>query len=127
MDEHAQQEIVLKGVGAVPGQALGLVLIYHAPTRPVASRKIAPDEIAGETAKVQQTLDSAVVELQALAEEVRGRVGADEAAIFEAQALMAADPMIAERAAELISAELLPAGDAIMAAAEEQAAILASL
>jgi len=94
MNAGEKQEIIFKGVGAVPGQALGPVMLYVRPQSVVSSRKIAADDIPGEVERVEQALAAAGAELDNLAEEVRERVGAEEAAIFEAQALMSTDPTI---------------------------------
>ena len=90
MNAGEQQEIIFKGVGAVPGQALGPVMPMPGHNA-ISTRKLAADEIPGEVERVAQALAIAGAELEKLAEEVREKVGAEEAAIFEAQALMSTD------------------------------------
>src|SRR3954468_11095532 len=112
MNAGEQQELIFKGVGAVPGQALGPVMLYVRPHSAVSTRKIAADEIPGEIERVAQALAAAGAGLEKLAEEVREKVGAEEAAIFEAQALMSTDPTIVERAQELVASDLQTADSA---------------
>lgn len=122
-------EVIMRGIGAAPGQAMGPVMVYHRPQPSRPAITISSDEasIAAEQARVDGALSAAVVELQALAEEISRTVGKHEAAIFEAQSLMCADPTLGDRARDLVAQDLLPADAAILASAEEQAAVLAQL
>jgi phosphotransferase system enzyme I (PtsI) len=126
---HAKSEVVLRGIPAVPGQALGPVVFYRKPGNLLhqGTVPVTKADAASEQCKVAEALASARAELERLAVEVRESIGAEEAAIFEAQSLMAADPALGERAAELVASDSLPAYAAILAAASEQEAILASL
>src|SRR4051794_2509147 len=121
--------LVLQGVPAAPGRALGPALRYEVRPATVSGERINDDHaaIATEQARVRASLEAAQGDLLALAEEVRSSIGPEEAAIFDAQAAMAADPTVSERAAELVATELMSADSAIVASAEEQAAILAAL
>ena len=123
MDATGGGPVVLRGVAAAPGQALGPVLVYRpaAPAAPVTP--IDPAQASVEQARVA----GAQAELERLAEEVAGALGPEEAAIFSAQALMVTDPLLSDRAAELVAAEHYPADAAILAAADEQAALLAAI
>src|SRR6476659_8281852 len=126
---QTQPEVVVQGVSAAPGRAFGPVLRYE--VRPVSAsgEKIDgnPASIAAEQARVRAALEAAQEELQALAAEVRSTIGDAEGDIFEAQAEMAADPTLGDGASQLVADELMSAGSAILAAAEEQAAMLAAL
>jgi phosphoenolpyruvate-protein phosphotransferase len=127
MDAAGGAPVVLRGVAAAPGQALGPVLVYR-PAAPVAPvLPIDPAQTSVEQARVAAALAGAQAELDRLAEEVAGALGPEEAAIFSAQALMATDPLLSDRAAELVAAEHYPADAAILAAADEQAALLAAI
>src|SRR5690349_15265013 len=120
MSASAQDEVVLRGVAAAPGQAVGLLLVYARPAPPAASAPIKADGVAAEQERVRTALTAAQAELEAVAADVTGRVGPDEAAIFTAQAFMAADPALGERALELVATDLQAADTAILAAAAEQ-------
>lgn len=125
----AEGELVLRGVAAVPGLALGPITMYQ-------SREIkrqpgvsvhGEDAILAEQEIVRNALVSAEVELKQLAEEVRTTIGADQAAIFEAQSMIASDPTLVDSAVELVATLGLPAYEAILAATGEQAELLAAL
>ncbi|HEX6608938.1 MAG TPA: putative PEP-binding protein, partial [Chloroflexia bacterium] len=127
MDAAGGGPVVLRGVAGAPGQALGPVLVYR-PATPVAPvTPIDPAQASVEQARVAAALAGAQAELERLAEEVAGALGPEEAAIFSAQALMVTDPLLSDRAAELVAAEHYPADAAILAAADEQAALLAAI
>ena len=120
-------ETVLPGVAAAPGQAVGPLLVYRRPVPAASSAPIAADQVAAEQDRLRAALAAAVRELEQLATSVTTHVGADEAAIFTAQALMADDPTLSDRALELVATEQRAADAALLAAAEEQAAVLAML
>lgn len=113
-------------MAAAPGQAWGPLLVYRRPP-PHAATTIAAGAVAAEQQRAAAAWTAATAELEQLAAGVKESLGADEAAIFEAQALMAADPTLSERAAELIATQLLAADAAALAAAVEQAAVLEAL
>lgn len=117
----------LRGVGAAPGVAIGPVWRLD---RGGASSQPLPD--------IRAAADRAAAELTALAARVRSAGRADDAAIFEAQAVMALDPMLLETAEAKVaaaaaggrpkargSADLLAA--AVESSAREAADVLAAL
>ena len=119
----------MRGVPAAPGQALGPTLVYRGHAAATSEKKLENDPVAvaREQARVEDALAGANVELMQLAKEVRLLTGPEEAAIFEAQALMAVDPAMLDGARDLVATDLLRAAPAILATAEEQAAVLAAL
>src|SRR5690349_5307419 len=120
-------ETVIRGVPAAPGQALGAVLVYRRPPPAPPPQALTLAQVPGEQARVVPALAAAQAELEQLAADLEAVVGPEQAAIFTAQAMMAADPTLAERAAELVAADQLPADAALLAAAAEQADLLAAL
>src|SRR5207244_3915624 len=122
-------EVVLSGVPAVPGRALGPVVLYHRPDTAGAPAPIALSEaaVAREQSKVRAALATAAVELEQLAGELLTQIGSHGAAIFEAQSLIATDPALTERAVELVASQRLPAPDALLAAADDYAQMVAAL
>ena len=100
----------LRGLPAAPGIAVGPVWRY----RSGEARGIPlPD--------VRAAADRASNDLLALAARVRGLGRTDEAAIFDAQALMATDPTLLEEAERLARAIGVPDPDALAAAVETAA------
>lgn len=97
----------LRGLPAAPGVAIGPIWQYrHGDTRGIPL----PD--------VRAAADRASSELLALAERVRGLGRGDEAEIFDAQALMAVDPMLLEEADARARAIGTADPDALAAAVE---------
>lgn len=101
--------VELRGVAAAPGAATAAPWMF----RPHA-----------DSGGVRRSLDDASVdaarELEELASRLRAEGGANEAAILDAQALMAADPELLDRARQA-SANGVAAEEAIVAAGEEVA------
>ena len=122
-----EAEVVYQGVPAAPGRAVGPLLIYRPPAPAPTATRIAANEVEAEQERVRAALVATQAELDQLATDLTARVGPDEAAIFTAQALIAGDPTLSDRALELVATELRAADAAILAAAEEQAALLATL
>lgn len=82
----------LKGIPASPGIALGPAYLYH-PTVPAVSRRQAADPEA-EWRRLQQALETAKREIEALRAHAARQAGEAEAAIFEAHLLMLEDPAL---------------------------------
>ncbi len=127
-DSPASGPLTLRGVAASPGVALGPALRFarSAPTAP----SVPPPAVRApveEQRRAREALNAAAAELRALLEQVRRRAGAEQAEIFEAQAMMLEDPTILDRVDELIAANHLGAEAAVTQAAEEQAQELAAL
>lgn len=122
--------MVLRGVAASPGVALGPVLVYQPESLApgvggTPHRQARPAE--EEKAALHQALIGASEDLMALSAQVRQEIGHNEAGIFEAQALMLQDPTLAEPAMQLIDAQGVDAASAITQIAEEQARQLEAL
>ena len=105
----------LTGIGAAPGVAIGPVWRHSSG---IAGRAPVPD--------VAAAAQLASAELMSLAARVRASNRPEDAAIFEAQAMMALDPMLLEAIAERIAADptlsSTPAPDRLAALVEEVAA-----
>ena len=101
------------GTGGAPGVALGTVVQFHS----------APPRIH---APFPQLRDRAVAHLRQLAARLRTQGLAEESAIFDAQALLAADPALEEAVAALVTAGE-PIDIAVRAAAEDMAVVLETL
>lgn len=108
----------LSGVGAAPGIAVAPVWRYR-PGDPVAPS-------ASSDVDLEIAASKAADDLWALADRLRSYDRPDEAGIFEAQALMAADPVLLEGARDRIVRGTTPRV-AIIEAAETLAATIAGL
>ena len=122
----AGESLMLRGVAASPGIALGPALRFVA-SAPSAAANTEVGAAPEEQRRAHEALVAAAGELRALVEQTRRRAGDKHAGIFEAQAMLLEDPDILDRINALITSEGLGAEAAITQAAEEQAAELAAL
>lgn len=106
--------LVLSGVAAAPGVAIAEPWTYR------------PPDGGSDLLGLAEATVLAQEQLAALADRLRGLGRDEEAGIFEAQSLMAADPELVA-AAERHMADGAPASAAIVAAGSEMAALLAGL
>jgi phosphoenolpyruvate-protein phosphotransferase len=124
----------IAGTPGAAGIAVGPVWLYLAPPRPeeaprraVARDAAGPDATAGDpVARIRAAAIEAAGQLESLAERLRSLDRAEEAGIFEAQALMASDPELLDAAvARSVAGE--DATAAVEGAAAEASAVLAAL
>jgi phosphoenolpyruvate-protein phosphotransferase len=114
------------GVPAAPGIAVGS---WAEPglSRLPDPRRIGADDVASETALLRDASARAAAELGALAARVEAQGYPEEAAIFEAHALMATDPGLIDGAERRIENDKIDAVGATRAAAAEVSDQLAAL
>src|SRR5258708_6867612 len=112
------------------GVAIGPVWLYNLPGKAKSTAiatTISADQVADELQRLHVALDTAMDELRLLSERVAQTIGRSEADIFEAQALMLADPELLEEVERLISLQQYSAPFALQQVAEQQAQLLAAL
>jgi phosphoenolpyruvate-protein phosphotransferase len=110
-----------------PGVAIGPVRLVKATDLKVEETKINPDQVGAEQERLQAALDQAVAELSQLRQQVAQTVGAEEAAIFEAQQLMLQDPDLLAETQNLLVQQHFSAPAALKAASDLQAQQLEAL
>lgn len=123
-------QTIWHGISTSPGVALGPAYLYtsHSPTLATIERRtIAPEQVSAEQASLQTAIQTTVAELHMLAQELQLRIGASDAAIFDAHALILEDPLLLDAALDLIASQHLDAASALAQCAEEQAMLLQSL
>jgi phosphoenolpyruvate-protein phosphotransferase len=119
-------ERTLRGIPAAPGVGIGIARVDA--IGPAAAE--APIEEAGRAAEAERAkraLGAAASELEELAKRLRHEGRCEEADIIEASAMMASDPMLDAAALQSVMEGGKSAGQAILDAAEGQAALLAAL
>ena len=116
--------MLVTGLPGAPGVAMGPVWRFHA-TGAGSTPEPVTDE-AGARHLFESAAEAAASQLEALGAGLRGRGADAEAEILEAQALMAGDPALLDKAARL-AATGGPPLDALRTAAEGFAADLARL
>lgn len=100
------QEIVLRGVGASPGIAIGRALLVARRPVSVVYRRLAREvDKKAELERFQKALDATLLELSHARDELRQEGSADYSYILEAQLLILKDKMITDRAKKLIADE----------------------
>jgi phosphoenolpyruvate-protein phosphotransferase len=120
---------VLAGVAASPGVALGPVFRYAPEPVQIGAESLAKPAGSAEDEKaaLRSALAAASEALKALTAQVSRDISAEEAGIFEAQALIVEDPTLSEEAGRLIDEQGLDAASAIAQAGEALACQLAAL
>jgi len=97
--------LVLKGVAASPGILIGKAVVLDYAQMEIQPIAIKPEDIGREVADFRNAIAKVKRELLKLAASVGERLGAEYAAIFEAQAMMAGDPVVVDRVVERIEKE----------------------
>src|SRR5829696_2415813 len=116
----------LTGVPAAPGVARGRWVHVRRRELPVGGQ-VTFDRVAAEQQRLRDAANRAADDLMALSERVAVEGHGEEAAIFLAQATMAWDPMLIDRAADRIAEHGEDGVGAIQAAGAAVAAQLAAL
>jgi phosphoenolpyruvate-protein phosphotransferase (PTS system enzyme I) len=96
----------LRGVAGAPGLALGPAYVLRIDDEPfrVADAAVAAPDAVGEMQRWRAARQQVEDALRRLAERAHVSVGPAEAEIFEAQALMAADPTVEEQVSAAVAA-----------------------
>jgi phosphoenolpyruvate-protein phosphotransferase/dihydroxyacetone kinase phosphotransfer subunit len=130
MAGRSTPEIVGNRIAGQPGAAgiaIGPVWIYRdAPTGQAVEAPTQPGISANAAETIRAAAKEAALQLEALAERVRGLGRPDDADIFDAQALIASDPELLDAAVTRADAGELPEA-AVEGAAEDASAVLAAL
>ena len=113
-------EYTLRGIAAAEGIAIGPAFLYHPVQLELPQRP--PDEPALEMARFQAACTQAQAELARLKESLLARTDAETAAIFDAHALILADPALHQAVKERVEAGQTVEA-ALVEATEEIAAV----
>lgn len=98
--------------------AVGPAVVVRLRTHDVRYR-IRPEGVDAEQARLADACAQARVQLEEIRDGTRRMLGADLAAMFDAQLLMLADPLLRERADALIATRMVNAEWAVLQAGEE--------
>jgi phosphoenolpyruvate-protein phosphotransferase (PTS system enzyme I) len=99
---------MLRGTAVSPGIAHGQAFVLACAERAAAPRrKIAVTEAEGEIGRFEAAAAAAEKEIRALEKSVAERIGASEAGIFAAQALVVADPAFRNQVAAVVREKLV--------------------
>lgn len=88
---HHTDELVLKGIAASPGIAIGPVLLFEKHKPVIHEKNVEAGEIEGEVSRLQQAVSRSSKELSKIHEFAKQKLGEHEAKIFEAQLMILQD------------------------------------
>ncbi len=101
-----REEIVLKGIPASPGIAIGPVYLFHKDGPVVHERAIPESDVEKELKRLANALAHAKKELGKIVDFAEKRLGSKQAKIFEAQLMMLDDSVLFETIRKRLRKEL---------------------
>jgi len=113
------REVRLQGIGASPGIVIGEVRMHARKRLMVRPKPLKEHEVEAELARFEKAADKARKAIQRVARQVKRRLGAESANIFEAHLMILEDPMLADRTREIIKDDRLNADFALLTAMSE--------
>jgi phosphotransferase system enzyme I (PtsI) len=116
----------LSGLGVSPGIGIGRAVVVSRTTRDLRFR-IPERRIEQEIARLQGAREQSRIQIDQIKERIAAAAGAEHAYLFDAQRLMLDDPMLVDRAAEIIRADRLNAESALQRALGELSALFDQL
>ena len=108
----------LTGLGVSAGIGIGKALVLKRGTRDLRFR-VPPSRVGRELDRLAAARERSREQLQQIRLRIATSAGAEHAYLFDAQLLMLDDPMLMDRAAEIIRTERLNAGSALERALDE--------
>ncbi len=106
VSEQHRDELILKGIPASPGIAVGPVYLFHKDGPVVQERAVAEDEVDRELKRLASALSHAKKELTKIVEFAEKKLGTKQAKIFEAQLMMLDDSVLFESIRKRLKKEL---------------------
>jgi len=110
---------VLRGTGVSPGLAMGRALVVERDTAPIFRLSLAAEDVEREAERLEAALEASREQLRAVKERLSKEVGAPHAYIFDAHLLMLDDPLLRQRALEVVREERVNAEWALRTVSEE--------
>lgn len=103
--QHITEELVLKGIPASPGIAIGPVLLFEKHKPVVNEKDIKAEDVEGEIERLRQAIDRSTKELSKIHGFAKQKLGEHQAKIFEAQLMILEDFVLFESIDKRIRAE----------------------
>jgi phosphotransferase system enzyme I (PtsI) len=116
----------LSGLGVSPGIGIGRAVVISRGTRELRFR-IPERRVDAEIARLHAARAQSRVQIDQVKERIAAAAGQEHAYLFEAQRLMLDDPMLVDRASEIIRADRLNAESALQRALGELSALFDQL
>ena len=118
--EHSM--LVLKGVAASPGVAIGPAVLLPGESFAVTRQYIEPGEVKAELQKIRTAMQKTLAELDACEQKVLTTLGAEYANLMSTHKLILQDPSLKDSVSKKIRSEHLSAQAAIFITLQELAA-----
>jgi phosphotransferase system enzyme I (PtsI) len=96
IEENLKQEVVLQGIAAAPGIAMGRVHLYNKHVPKIPDRTILPDEVPVEIERLHHAVARSEKELDKILGYAEQKLGGGKSKIFEAQIMILNDPLLFE-------------------------------
>lgn len=116
----------LSGLGVSPGIGIGRAVVVSRGTRELRFR-VPERRVDAEIARLHAARAQSRVQIDHVKERIAAAAGQEHAYLFDAQRLMLDDPMLVDRAAEIIRADRLNAESALQRALGELSALFDQL
>jgi phosphotransferase system enzyme I (PtsI) len=108
----------LLGTGVSPGIAVGRALVMERDAAPVFRLGVPPERMEGEVRRLEEAIAASREQLRGIKDRLSREVGAPHAYIFDAHLLMLEDPLLRDRAVEIVRAEAVNAEWALRSVSE---------
>lgn len=95
----------LRGTGVSPGIAVGRALVMEREAAPVFRLAVPADRVEAEVRRLEEAIAASREQLSGIKARLSREVGAPHAYIFDAHLLMLEDPLLRERATEIVRGE----------------------
>jgi phosphotransferase system enzyme I (PtsI) len=106
-ESNPSAEIRFQGTIASPGVVMGPLITYSRDEAQVRKRRIQASEVPNEIARLDQSLAETRKELQQIRADIASKAGEKQAGVFDAQQLVADDPMLLEAVKSQLASRLL--------------------
>lgn len=94
VEEKLKEEIILKGIAAAPGIAMGPVHLYNKHVPKIPERTISPEEAEVEIERLHHAVARSQKELEKILAYAEQKLGGGKSKIFEAQIMILNDPLL---------------------------------
>ena len=109
---------LLRGTGVSPGIAVGRALVMERDAAPVFRLAVPADRLEAEVRRLEEAIGASREQLRGIKERLSREVGAPHAYIFDAHLLMLEDPLLRDRAGEIVRQEAVNAEWALRTVSE---------
>ncbi len=105
MPKKFDNEVVLKGIPAAPGIAMGHAFLLDQQDFIVSDRMVLPEEVLIEIARFEEAVLKTKAEIQGVKDKIMAKVGGSDAQIFDAHLLVLEDCMLIDEVKKRIRSE----------------------